>query len=74
MNEIVAEWLQSLTPEAALVGVAGGADRWDALELCSFRPHHPIKVCISRDFTGGPGAKTPPFHFRDWGFDPWSGN
>ena len=27
-----------------------------------------------RDFPGGPVVKTPCFHFRGHGFDPWSGN
>ena len=27
-----------------------------------------------RDFTGAPVVKTPSFHFRGWGLDPWSGN
>jgi len=32
-----------------------------------------LEFKISRDFPGGPIVKTPGFHCREYGFDPWPG-
>ena len=32
------------------------------------------KIVCSEDFPGSPVVKTPRFHCRGHGFDPWSGN
>ena len=33
-----------------------------------------LKINLHRDFPGSPVVKTPHFHCRGHGFDPWSGN
>ena len=33
-----------------------------------------LKENMGRDFPGGPVVKTPCFHYRGHGFDPWLGN
>ena len=40
---------------------------------CTGQPS-PQKLSWSRDFLGGRVVKTPRFHCRWCGFDPWSGN
>ena len=33
-----------------------------------------LKVLKNWEFPGGPVVRTPSFHCRGYGFDPWSGN
>ena len=33
-----------------------------------------VIVGVGGDFSGGPVVRTPSFHCRGHGFDPWSGN
>ena len=39
-----------------------------------FNPIRLLKINYLWDFPGGPVVKTPRFHCRGCGFDPWSGN
>ena len=49
------------------------------LEKCGlgaehYIPHIPLSKCYLRAFPGGPMVRTPYFHCKGHGLDPWLGN
>ena len=56
-------------PQLLVVGTRHLRQTWESKGLCP-----PPKKRFKRDYPGGPVVKTPHFHRRGRGFNPWLGN